>query len=310
MKTKVNKKSDGLISVEDAISNVLLACSTLNSEELNIADAFGRILAKDLVSRVTQPPLAVSAMDGYAVRVVDVLSAPVKLRKIGESSAGSGFSGSVGEGETVRIFTGAPVPDGADAIVIQEEADNNDNLITIGRSVKPGQFVRSKGLDFREGQTLLSAGTPLNSRHVALASGMNVPWVSVIRKPCVAILSTGNELVLPGEPMGPGQIVSSNSIGLTAFVNGAGGVGINLGIAKDNFASISDLLAGIEGADMLVTIGGASVGEYDLVETVLGDKGLDVTFSRVAMRPGKPLIFGKIGGKPMLGLNIAYKPTS
>ena len=298
----MNKKSNGLISVEDAIAEVLLACSTLNSEELNIADAFGRVLAKDLVSRVTQPPLAVSAMDGYAVRVADVLSAPVKLRQIGESSAGSGFSGSVGQGETVRIFTGAPVPNGADAIVIQEEADNNDNQITIGRSVKPGQFVRPKGLDFRKGQTLLSAGTPLNSRHVALASGMNVPWVSVTRKPRVAILSTGNELVLPGEPMGPGQIVSSNSIGLTAFVNGAGGVGINLGIAKDNFASISDLLAGIEGADMLVTIGGASVGEYDLVETVLGDKGLDVTFSRVAMRPGKPLIFGRIRGKPMLGL--------
>ena len=146
------------------------------------------------------------------------------------TTAGSGFSGSVGEGETVRIFTGAPVPDGADTIVIQEDVYKNDNQISISSRVKLGQFVRPKGLDFREGQTLLSAGTRLNSRHVALASGMNVPWVSVIRKPRVAILSTGNELVLPGEPMGPEQIVSSNSIGLAAFVNGAGGVGINLGI--------------------------------------------------------------------------------
>ena len=241
-------------------------------------------------------------MDGYAVRASDVLSVPITLTQVGEAAAGAGFDGSIGDGETVRIFTGAPIPEGANAIVIQEDTKAKGDKIVIKSSVEVGQFVRPKGLDFEKGQVLLSAGTRLNSRHVALASAMNIPWLYVRRKPRIAILPTGDELVMPGEPLKPGQIISSNSLGLSAFVNAAGGVGVNLGIAQDNSDSIRNLISNVKGADMLVTIGGASVGDYDLIKSVLSEEGLNITFSRVAMRPGKPLIFGQIHGKPMLGL--------
>ena len=298
----LTKPNDGLISVKEALSKVLSVFSPLNAEELSIADAFGRVLAKDIASRTTQPPTPVSAMDGYAVRTVDIATVPVQLTQIGEASAGSGFVGVVGKGETVRIFTGAPIPDGADTIVIQEDTNCAGNQITMHKTSKMGKYVRPKGLDFQKGQVLLKAGTRLNSRHVALVSGMNVPWVSVRRKPRIAILSNGNELVLPGEPIGPDQIISSNNLGLIAFVGAAGGLGINLGIAKDDPNSIRDMIKGVEGADLLVTIGGASVGDYDLIKSVLLEEGLEISFSRVAMRPGKPLIFGKIYEKPILGL--------
>ena len=298
----MDRASDGLISVEEAISRVLEGILPLNSEQVSISEAFGRVLAIEEASRVTQPPLAVSAMDGYAVRASDVLSVPITLTQVGEAAAGAGFDGSIRDGETVRIFTGAPIPEGANAIVIQEDTKAKGDKIVIKSSVEVGQFVRPKGLDFEKGQVLLSAGTRLNSRHVALASAMNIPWLYVRRKPRIAILPTGDELVMPGEPLKPGQIISSNSLGLSAFVNAAGGVGVNLGIAQDNSDSIRNLISNVKGADMLVTIGGASVGDYDLIKTVLSEEGLNITFSRVAMRPGKPLIFGQIHGKPMLGL--------
>jgi len=298
----MSELQDGLLPVADAKAKVLAGFKALNAERVSVAEAHGRVLAEDLASRLTQPPKSVSAMDGYAVRSGDVASVPATLKMIGESAAGSSFDGSVGPGETVRIFTGAAVPEGADAIVIQEDTEAQGDQITMTESSAAGRYVRPKGLDFQEGQVLLEAGTTLNSRHVALAAGMNIPWVNVIRKPRVAVLSTGDELVLPGEAVGEDQIISSNSIGMTAFVDAAGGTGINLGIAKDDPQSLRDMLEGVAGADMLVTIGGASVGDYDLVKSVLGEEGLDITFSRVAMRPGKPLIFGSIYGKPMLGL--------
>ena len=298
----MEKISDALISVEEAISRVLEGITPLDSEEISVSEAFGRVLADEVVSRTTQPPLAVSAMDGYAVRNKDITSVPKTLIQIGESTAGRGFDGSVGNDETVRIFTGAPVPEGADAIVIQEDTEKLDNKIIIKCISETGKFIRPKGLDFEKGDALLKAGTRLNSRHVALVSAMNVPWLKVKRKPHIAILPTGNELVMPGDPIKTGQLISSNSLGLTAFVNSAGGVGINLGIAKDEPGSIRSLISNVNGADMLVTIGGASVGDYDLIKTVLREEGLNINFSKVAMRPGKPLIFGKIHGKPMLGL--------
>lgn len=296
------KLNDGLISVKEALSKVLSAFLPLNAEELSIADALGRVLASDVASRITQPPASVSAMDGYAVRSDDVTAVPVKLTQIGEASAGSGFIGVIRKGETVRIFTGAPLPDGADSVVIQEDTSNDGIQITVHEMSQSGRHVRPKGLDFSKEEVLLKAGTRLNSRHIALVSAMNVPWVTVRRKPRVAILSNGNELVLPGEPIGPDQIISSNNLGLIAFVAAAGGIGINLGIAKDDPNSIRQKIKGVEGADMLVTIGGASVGDYDLIKSVLSGEGLDISFSRVAMRPGKPLIFGKIFEKPVLGL--------
>ena len=230
----MDNASDGLISVEEAISRVLEDILPLNSEQVSISEAFGRVLAIEVASRITQPPLAVSAMDGYAVRASDVLSVPITLTLVGEAAAGAGFDGSICDGETVRIFTGAPIPEGANAIVIQEDTNAKGEKILIKSSVEVGQFVRPKGLDFEKGQVLLSAGTRLNSRHVALASAMNIPWLYVRRKPRIAILPTGDELVMPGEPLKTGQIISSNSLGLSAFVNAAGGVGVNLGIARDN----------------------------------------------------------------------------
>ena len=298
----MEKVSEDLVDVEKAISNVLEGITSLDSEQISISEAFGRVLANDIASKTTQPPLAVSAMDGYAVRNQDVTSVPRTLTQIGESTAGDGFNGSIGEGETVRIFTGAPVPKGADAVVIQENTEKLERKIIIKSTSVVGEFIRPKGLDFEKGDVLLKAGTRLNSRHVALASAMNVPWVNVKRKPRIAILPTGNELVMPGEPIKSGQLISSNSLGLTAFVEAAGGVGINLGIAKDDPYSIRSLISNLDGVDMLVTIGGASVGDYDLIKTVLKEEGLNIHFSRVAMRPGKPLIFGRIKGKPMLGL--------
>jgi molybdopterin molybdotransferase len=291
-----------MIPVAEAQANVLNGVERLASEDVSVADAFGRILAEDVASRMTQPPVAVSSMDGYAVRAADVASVPAGLKLIGESSAGRGFTGKMGPGETVRIFTGAPLPDGADAVVIQEDTDVAGTQITMKESSGVGRYVRPAGLDFAAGQVLLKAGKRINSRDVALIAGMNVPWVKVTRRPRIAILSTGNELVMPGEAMGPHQIISSNSLGLAAFVTAAGGIAVNLGIAIDEPSALREKLAGIRGMDMLVTIGGASVGDYDLVKQVAGAEGLDINFSQVAMRPGKPLIFGAIHGVPMLGL--------
>jgi molybdopterin molybdotransferase len=294
--------TDGMIAVEDALKNVLAGVKQLGTEDISVADAQNRVLAADVISRLTQPPVAVSAMDGYAVRAEDVASVPATLTQIGESAAGSGFDGKIEAGQTTRIFTGAPVPEGADAIVIQEDTETAGDQITMIEAAPAGKYIRPAGLDFKTGDTLLSAGTRLNSRNIALAAAMNVPWIKVYRRPRVAILSTGDELVLPGEPVGPDQIISSNSIGMAAFVTANGGVPINLGIAKDDPDSLKEMLNSLSGADMLVTIGGASVGDHDLVKSVLGEEGLDITFSRVAMRPGKPLIFGQISGIPMLGL--------
>jgi len=291
-----------MISVAEALAKVLAGVKPLNAERISITEAFGRVLAEDVPSRITQPFADVSAMDGYAVRSDDVQTIPAAVTQIGESAAGSGFAGSIGPGEAVRIFTGAPVPEGADAIVIQEDTEADGNRITVTEAPVKGRYIRLAGLDFREGDALLTKGRRLTTRDVGLAAAMNVPWVSVIRQPQIALLSTGDELVLPGEPLGPDQIISSNSVGLSAFIRAIGGTPINLGIARDDPASLRAMLEGVRGADMLVTIGGASVGDYDLVKSVLGKEGLDITFSQVAMRPGKPLIFGTIHDRPMLGL--------
>ena len=300
---KINAELDNkMLSVDDALKSVLSGVKKLNYEEISIAQAANRIIAKDLTSRLTQPPTDVSAMDGYAVRIEDLKIIPTPFNQIGESAAGRSFKGKIQSGQTVRIFTGAPIPDGADTVVIQENTEKLDNKIIVKQNTSSGNYIRKAGQDFKIGQTLIKAGTRLNSRNIALAAAMNIPWLQVIRKPQVAILSTGDELVLPGEEIKPNQIISSNSLGLAVLVESNGGVAINLGIAKDNLKSLKDIVTQITSIDMLVTIGGASVGDYDLVKSALADEGLDITFNRVAMRPGKPLIFGKIHGKPMLGL--------
>ena len=291
-----------MISVAEALERVTAGVSLLPAEQVGVADALGRVLAEDVASRVTQPPADVSAMDGYAVRGDDVASVPVTLKRIGESAAGAAFEGTVGEGEAVRIFTGAPVPAGADTIVIQEDTEADGNTVTVKESVPAGEYIRPKGLDFSEGQVLLRAGNVLTARDVGMAAAMNVPWLMVRRRPRIAIVATGNEVVMPGEPLGPNQILSSNSLALAAAVRAFGGEPVNLGIARDDEDSLVRMLTAARGADMLVTIGGASVGDHDLVRKVLGDKGLELHFYRIAMRPGKPLIFGRLGDTPVLGL--------
>jgi molybdopterin molybdotransferase len=291
-----------VISVAEARRKVLQPLKPTGVETVSVSDALGRVLASDLNARVTQPPVAVSAMDGYAVRARDVAETPAVLEQIGTAPAGSAYDGTVGPGQAVRIFTGGPVPAGADAIVIQEDVDTDGLGIIVNVGAPKGKFVRPAGLDFKEGEVGLTAGHLLGARDVALAASMNCPWLRVHRRPRVAILATGDELVMPGESIGPNQIVSSNNVGLCAFVEASGAEPIDLGIALDNEDSLRSLAAGAKGADMLVTIGGASVGDHDLVRSVLGNVGLNVDFWRIAMRPGKPLMFGHLGETAMLGL--------
>lgn len=288
--------------VDEALAHVRAALKPVAAESVTIAQAFGRVLADDVTARVTQPPTDVSAMDGYAVLAGDVAKVPATLRVIGEAPAGGAYSGTVGKGEAVRIFTGGPVPTGADTIVIQEDVDRSGDTINVRASAAAGRHIRRKGLDFQEGDTVLKAGHRLTARDVGLCAAMNVPWLSVRRRPRIALLATGDEVVRPGEPIGPNQIVSSNAYALAALIESRGGVAIDLGIVPDSRDALAAMADGARGADMLVTMGGASVGDRDLVQSVLGEKGLQTEFWRIAMRPGKPLIFGSIQGTPMLGL--------
>ena len=291
-----------MISVEEAQARVLAAFTPLPAEQVSLSEAHGRVLAHDLVSRRTQPPFAVSAMDGYAVRGADVVEAGAKLRLVGYAPAGRRHTGTVGPGETVRIFTGAPLPDGTDTVVIQEDTIERAGLVEIGPGCLPGRHVRRQGLDFIAGAVGLHAGTRLTARHVGLAAAMNHPWLTVHRRPVVAILPTGDEVALPGEPIGPDQIVSSNGTALGALVAAAGGIPLQLGIAPDDESALLSLARGAARADLLVTSGGASVGDHDLVQKALGSGGLAVDFWKIAMRPGKPLMFGRLGDTPVLGL--------
>ena len=291
-----------MISVAEALERILKPFNPVPAETVGLGEAFGRVLAADVKARVTQPPHAVSAMDGYAVRAADVATVPATLKVIGAVPAGGLFEGSVNPGEAVRIFTGAPLPQGTDAIVIQEDTEAGDGNVTVKESCKAGNYVRPAGLDFAEGDPGPQAGRLLTARDVGLIAAMNHPWAQVRRRPRVAILATGDEVVMPGEPLGPSQIVSSNGLALAAFVRACGGEPIQLGIAPDKEEQLAALAAGAKGADLLLTAGGASVGEHDLVQKVLGEQGLELDFWKIAMRPGKPLMFGQLGGTPMIGL--------
>jgi molybdopterin molybdotransferase len=290
-----------LLSVAEALARVTDGVDPLEAERVPLTDALGRVLAEDLAAGLTQPPFDASAMDGYAVRAVDVAALPARLTVIGEAAAGCGFSGNVGAGEAVRIFTGAPVPKGADTIVIQENTVAADGMVTVTEAA-PGRHIRPRGQDFAEGDVLLHLGTRLGPRELMLAAAMNHADVPVTRRPKVAILSTGDEVVPPGSALGPDQIVGSVSYGLGALVEAEGGKAISLGIAKDTPESLITLTRTAAGADILVTIGGASVGERDLVASALRAEGLELDFWKVAMRPGKPLMYGRLGSQRVLGV--------
>jgi len=291
-----------VISVEEALSRILSAMPIMSAEVVSLVDAHGRVLAEDVSARLTQPPFDISAMDGYAVRQADVTSAPTVLERIGEVPAGSAFEGSVEAGQTVRIFTGGRMPDGADCVVIQENTEVAGANITINKKAEPRQNVRDAGTDFAVGEVAITAGSRLGPRNVALLAAMNVPSVSVAQKPKVAILSSGDELARPGDPIGENQIVSSNSFGLAAQIKAWGGEPVDLGIAPDNENELRKRAQAAKSADMLITSGGASVGDHDLIQKVLTKDGLKVDFWKIAMKPGKPLIFGSFDGRPMIGL--------
>jgi molybdopterin molybdotransferase len=305
-----------LLPVADAVARIVSGVTPLESESVALADALGRTLAETVAARRTQPPFPASAMDGYAVRSGDLADPGATLIVTGMAAAGHAFPGTVGPGETVRIFTGAPVPDGADAVLIQEDADAIDpRTVRARQSVRRGQNVRPAGLDFREGENLLAAGRALAMREIAAAAAMNHPRLPVRRRPRVAILATGDELVRPGDAIGPDQIVASNGYALAAYARTLGAEPVDLGIARDDPAAIGAAIAAALAlpADILVTLGGASVGDHDLVRDALVSNGMDLDFWRIAMRPGKPLMFGRLarpGGTPMRVLGLPGNPVS
>ena len=293
-----------LLSVADAQALVLKDAQPLPAENAPLTLAHGRVLAADLAALRTQPPAAVSAMDGYAVRAADVASAPARLRLIGEVAAGHPFDRPVGAGEAARIFTGGVVPPGADTIVIQEHTVRDGDAVVVQKPTTPGRHIRREGLDFKAGEILLPRGKRLTARDLALAAAMNHPVVPVHRRAKVAVLATGDELVMPGTTPGHGQIVYSNGFALMAQVALDGAEVVDLGIAPDRLDATVAAVARAKqlGVDVLVTTGGASVGEHDLVQKAFAAEGMALSFWKVALRPGRPLMHGRLGAMQVLGL--------
>lgn len=291
-----------LMPVEEALSRILDGVRPLGPEIVALKDAAGRVLAKPLKALRNQPPFDSSAMDGYAVHAADVAEMPARLTLIGTSAAGHRFTGRLATGQCVRIFTGAPMPRGADAVVIQENTEAAGQAITVLQPVRVQQNVRLSGLDFRRGDQLLPAGLRLNARDIGLAAAANAGTLAVRRRPVVAILATGDELVLPGAKPGPDQIVSSNSHALAAMAAHFGAEVVNLGIVADTLKATERAIARAAQADVLLTTGGASVGDHDYVQEALKNSGVKIGFWKIAMRPGKPFMYGRRKGQHVLGL--------
>ena len=292
-----------LMPFTDAMAAILQGATALPDEAIALEDAFHRVLARDIASLRTQPPEAMSAMDGYAVRVADAALA-ARLQVIGEISAGKPFDRALAAGEAARIFTGGVVPDGADGIVIQEDTTRDGDIVTINEAAIAGKHIRPAGVDFKQGDVLLRAGTRLADRDLALAAGMNHPALPVHRRPVVAMLATGDELVMPGATPGPGQIVLSNGFALRALARAEGADVIDLGIARDTLESTTGAIRrAIDlNVDVLITTGGASVGDHDLVQQSLVEAGVEMSFWKIAMRPGKPMMHGRRGAMRVIGL--------
>jgi molybdopterin molybdotransferase len=294
-----------LLPVEEALRRLLDGVEPLPAEMVALHDAYDRVLAEPVMARRTQPPFDASAMDGYAVRAGDVADVPIRLKVIGSAPAGRSFEGTVGAGEAVRVFTGAPLPTGADTIVIQENVqDLGGGVIEVLEVTAANRHIRRAGLDFREGDALLDKGRLLDPAALSLAASANHPHLAVVRRPLVAIIATGDELVAPGALPGPDQIISSNAYGVAAAAASVGARTLDLGIAPDRRDAIAALVrqAVNTGADVIVTLGGASVGDHDLVHDVLTGEGMELGFWKIAMRPGKPLMFGRLGSIRCIGL--------
>jgi len=291
-----------LLSVEEALARVLEDVTPTPAETVMLEDARGRVLAEPLHALLTQSPFDASAMDGYAVQAADIATVPATLAIIGETAAGHPFHGTVQAGQAVRIFTGAPVPAGADTVVVQEDTTRNGDKVVVNEAEPKGGNIRTRGCDFREGDLLLSSGRRLGPRELSLAGAMGHRPIAVRRRPRVAILSTGDELVPPGMRPGPGQIVSSNHLGIAALCEAAGAEVQQLGIARDTREDIVAHLSKAAGADILVTCGGASVGDHDLVAPALESQGMSLAFWKIALRPGKPIMYGRLGPSRVVGL--------
>jgi len=290
-----------MLSIGAARARILAGLHPTPAEVVPLADAWGRVGATEVRARLRQPPADVSAMDGYALRASDgVLGA--RLRVVGAAPAGHPWPGTLAAGEAVRLFTGSLMPDGADSVLLQEDASEALGVVTVNEATRPGRHIRPAGQDFSAGDLLIAAGKRLNARDIGLAAAGNHAWLAAHRRPRVAILATGDEIALPGEPIPPGGIVSSNAHALAAFVRGLGGEPLVLPIAGDTLEAIAAGADAARGADLLVTTGGASVGAHDLVRAGLARRGLRLDFWKIAMRPGKPLMFGDVGGMPVLGL--------
>jgi molybdopterin molybdotransferase len=294
-----------LLPVEEVLQRLLDGAAPIGAETVPVHEAAFRVLAGPLTALRTQPPFDASAMDGYAVRAADVATLPARLKVVGQAPAGRRYPGRLGAGEAVRIFTGAPVPEGADAILIQEHARalGNDAVEAI-ETVSVGRHIRPAGLDFETGAVLLEAGRVLDPAALSLAASANHPQLAVVKKPLVAIVATGDELLPPGSTPGPDQIIASNSYGVAAVVEASGARSLDLGIVPDDREMIAAAIGVALGsaADIIVTLGGASVGEHDLVREVLAKEGMELDFWRIAMRPGKPLMFGRLGHTRVVGL--------
>lgn len=292
-----------MISVEQALERIAERFAALPGETVELGTACGRVLAQDAVARLTQPPVDLSAMDGYAIRFADVPTVPTTLRVVGQAPAGGAYAGTLQPGEAVRIFTGGPVPAGTDTIVIQENTKFDNGLVTVVEPPQEARHIRRAGLDFKADESRVPAGTVLTPRHIGLLAGMNLPHVVVHRRPRIGLLATGNELVTLGQMPGPNQIVASSGLGLAAMIANWGGAPVSLGIVRDETPAIVQALqAAQRDCDLLVTLGGASVGDHDLVQVALKAAGGALDFWKIAMRPGKPLMFGAVGALPLLGL--------
>lgn len=291
-----------LLPVKDAKARILDGVKPLRGEAVSLSDALGRVLSSPVKAKRDQPAFDCSSMDGYAVRAKDVSQVPVDLDVIGESKAGGSFAGKIGAGQATTIYTGAPLPKGADAIVIQENTKPSCGQVTVLEAPALGKFIRPRGFDFKRGETLIDVPRRLTARDIGVAASANCPTVTVRKRPVIALIGTGDELVQPGERPRADQIVSSNNAALSAFIRHFGAEPMDLGTVADRIPAIKRAIAKARDADIMITIGGASVGKHDLVQQALTESGIKMNFWRIAMRPGKPLMFAKRARQRIIGL--------